>query len=86
MVAMQRSYKMLKEEGSDLKACDGKGRAPSTVGSSADGGLRIGNQIKDFFAQVGLKAAFDFDTQVIQTIKEGVKPANYENLSSHDLF
>lgn len=67
MLAMQRSYKMLNEEKSDLKACEGK-------------------QIKNFFEQVGLKAAFDFDSQTIEHIKKDVPSQKYENLSHHDLF
>jgi hypothetical protein len=67
MLAMQQSYRMLKEEKSDLKACQGR-------------------QIKHFFEQVGLKSAFDFDTQVIQHIKKDVPSQKYENLSHHDLF
>ncbi|EPQ53671.1 carboxyphosphonoenolpyruvate mutase [Gloeophyllum trabeum ATCC 11539] len=67
MLAMQRSYKMLKEEGSDLKACEGR-------------------TIKNFFEQVGLKAAFDFDNDVNQFIKNDIPGSKYENLSSHDLF
>lgn len=45
MLAMQRSYKGLKEKGSDLDYCEG-------------------NRIQDFFEQLGLKQAFDFDAQI----------------------
>lgn len=67
MLAMQRSYGMLKKDKSDLRACEG-------------------NQIKNMFEQVGLKAAFDFDSRIVEHIKKDVPAQRYENMSSHDLF
>jgi len=60
MLAMQRSYSGLKNEGSDLKYCEG-------------------NQIQDFFRQLGLDEAFEFDAQVEKYSKDKV-----EHRSSQD--
>ncbi|KZV87043.1 carboxyphosphonoenolpyruvate mutase [Exidia glandulosa HHB12029] len=67
MLAMQRSYGMLKEKKTDLPACEGK-------------------TIKNFFEQCGLKAAFAFDSQVVEHIKKDVPAQKYENMTAHDLF
>jgi hypothetical protein len=45
MLAMQESYRGLKEEGSDLKYCHGK-------------------TIVNFFEQLGLKEAMEFDERI----------------------
>ncbi|KAH8816693.1 carboxyphosphonoenolpyruvate mutase [Xylogone sp. PMI_703] len=51
MIAMQDSYKLLKDQGSDLNACKGQ-------------------TIKDFFDQMGLQAAWEFDDQIEKFSKD----------------
>ncbi|KDQ57256.1 hypothetical protein JAAARDRAFT_194412 [Jaapia argillacea MUCL 33604] len=67
MLAMQRSYQMLKTFGTDLEACEG-------------------HNIKNFFEQMGLKAAFEFDQGVEQFVKKDVPEAKYEKLTHDQLF
>ena len=86
MLAMQRSYGMLKEKKSDLAACEGKQVSETTIPPNECLILTLSGQIKNFFEQVGLKAAFDFDSQVVQHIKKDVPSQKYENLTHHDLF
>lgn len=51
MLAMQRSYTGLKENGSDLNYCKG-------------------TTIQDFFEQLGLASAWDFDDRIEKFSKE----------------
>lgn len=55
MLAMQRSYGALRDDGTDLQHCEGK-------------------KIPDFFEQMGLKAAFDFDADVVKVAEEQIGP------------
>lgn len=50
MLAMRRSYRALKETGTDLEHCEG-------------------NTIKDFFRQLGLAEAWEFDDKVEAWVK-----------------
>lgn len=55
MLAMQRSFKALRDDGTDLEHCEGK-------------------KIPDFFEQMGLKAAFDFDQDVVNYAEKKIGP------------
>jgi 2-methylisocitrate lyase-like PEP mutase family enzyme len=54
MLAMQRSYKALKEKGTDLDNCEG-------------------HKIQDFFQQMGLQKAYNFDKTVTENAEREAK-------------
>lgn len=62
MLAMQRSYRCLKEEGSDLKYCED-------------------NTIVQFFQQLGLKEAWEFDHEV-ENFSQNISKERSEQVES----
>lgn len=84
MLAMQKSYGMLKVGG----IVSGGGCMLIAASQNEQSDLKAceGKTIKDFFAQVGLKAAFEYDQQIIEEQKRDVPADRYEKLSHNELF
>lgn len=85
-IAMKKSYKALKETGTDLDNCEGwqiKDFFEVSVRLVADFTQMLTNGT---LQHVGLRRAWQFDREVAEQTKGNVNPKNYEQLTSHELF